>query len=1084
MGKRLKALFVFTTIMCLFLISTVVSYAQTPLSQDFDNATGAASAVGGTLTLDGVVYSTDIENDRLAVDFWTNGSTIGSGNVLFVNYDGSDTGTYFQLASGNSVDNFKISSLEMDVYDNSYGFAEIYTVTGYDEGVSVATATVDFNTTNGVPTLYGPGNSELSWLRQNSSNGSTAGILTFTGSAWGNVDQIRFTDADPKPHDYMYGILDHIVFADPVAPKYTVTYSGNGNSTGVPPTDISSPYIEGTQASVLGNTGSLAKTGHTFAGWNTAANGSGTDYVSNGTLNVGTENTTLYAKWDLNNYTVSFDVAGGSVVSNVNADYNTTIAAPTVPTRANYSFGGWYKEASLTNVWDFATDKVLDDTTIYSKWNLNNYTVSFDVTGGSGIAVQHIDHGSMAVAPANPTKTGYTFDNWYTDGSFSTPFDFATASISGDTTIYAKWTPISYAVSFDVAGGSVVSNVNADYNTTIAAPTVPTRANYSFGGWYKESGLTNVWDFATDKVLDDTTIYSKWNLNNYTVSFDVAGGSVVAVQNIDHGSMAVAPTNPTKTGYTLDNWYTNGSFSTPFDFATASISGNTTIYAKWTPISYAVSFDVAGGSVVSNVNADYNTTITAPTVPTRANYSFGGWYKESGLTNVWDFTTDKVLDDTTVYAKWISINNIPSIPTTPTTTPNDINSVPNVNANTDQVITTKVNDQIVTTYVINPKKLEDSLVAESQNAVITIPVNMESDVVVVQLNGEMVKEMDDKQTTVKVQTENATYTLPAQQININAISEKFGKKVELQDIKIEIEIATPIAETMKIAEDSAVRGKFTMVVPPLNFTVRATVGNTTIEVNKFEVYVERTIAIPDNVDPNKITTGVVINPDGTVRHVPTKIILIDGKYYAKVNSLTNSTYSIIWHTIAFQDVANHWAKDAVNDMGSRMIVTGEGNDQFNPDQDITRAEFAAIIVRGLGLKLENEATSFSDVNTSDWYSSAIQTAYTYDLISGFADGTYHPMDKITREQAMTIIAKAMKITALKEKFPIVETGQLLSPFADSNQVSTWAKDSVADSLQAGIVSGRSGTQLAPKAHITRAEVAVIVQRLLQKSDLI
>ncbi|BBH18999.1 hypothetical protein Back11_03440 [Paenibacillus baekrokdamisoli] len=398
--------------------------------------------------------------------------------------------------------------------------------------------------------------------------------------------------------------------------------------------------------------------------------------------------------------------------------------------------------------------------------------------------------------------------------------------------------------------------------------------------------------------------------------------------------------------------------------------------------------------------------------------------------------------------------------------------------------TTKVNGQTVTTVLLDPKKLEDKLSAEGQFVVITIPVNTKSDVVIGELDGQMVKNMEQKQAVLKIKTENATYTLPSQQININSISNKLGKEVALQEIKIQIEVAKPTTDMVKIVENAAAKGGFTIVVPPLDFTVRATYGNTTIEVSKFNVYVERAIAIPDGVDPNKITTGAVVDPDGTVRHVPTKIIIIDGKYYAKVSSLTNSTYAIVWHPLEFKDVAQHWAKDAINDMGSRMVINGIDNESFNPEQDITRAEFTAIMVRGLGLKLESGDTSFADVKSSEWYSSAIKTAYSHNLISGFEDGTFHPMDKITREQAMTIIAKAMTITNLKAKQPSKDVGQLLSPFTDASHAAEWAKSGIADCLLAGIVLGRNSTELAPKAYISRAEVAAIVQRLLKKSDLI
>ncbi|WP_155986034.1 S-layer homology domain-containing protein, partial [Paenibacillus gorillae] len=404
--------------------------------------------------------------------------------------------------------------------------------------------------------------------------------------------------------------------------------------------------------------------------------------------------------------------------------------------------------------------------------------------------------------------------------------------------------------------------------------------------------------------------------------------------------------------------------------------------------------------------------------------------------------------------------------------------------NAGTATTSKRDGQNVLTISVDQKKLEEKLAAEGKGAVVAIPVNTKSDVVIGELNGQMVKGMENQQAVVVIKTDNATYTIPAAQIQIGALADKLGKSVALQDIKVQIEIAAPTADTLKVVENAAANGTFTLVVPPVDFTIRATYGNASIEVSKFNAYMERTIAIPAGVDPKKITTGVVVEPDGTVRHVPTKIVLIEGKYYAQINSLTNSTYSVVWHPIEFADVANHWAKAAVNDMGSRMVIGGTGNGLFSPDRDITRAEFAAILVRGLGLKLDNSATVFSDVKTSDWFNSAINTAYQHQLIKGFEDGTFRPNDKITREEAMMILSRAMAITGLKAKLSEQSVDATLRPFGDASKVSAWAHSGVADSVQAGLVTGRSAAQLAPKAFITRAEVATIVQRLLQQSDLI
>jgi len=394
------------------------------------------------------------------------------------------------------------------------------------------------------------------------------------------------------------------------------------------------------------------------------------------------------------------------------------------------------------------------------------------------------------------------------------------------------------------------------------------------------------------------------------------------------------------------------------------------------------------------------------------------------------------------------------------------------------------NGQTVSTIIVDPEKLAAKLAAEGQHAVVTIPISTQSDVVIGELNGEMVKSMEGKQAVLEIRTDKATYTLPAEQINIDAISAQIGKSVALQDIKVQIEIAISPVDTVKVVENAADKGSFTIVLPPMDFKVTAVYGDTTVEVATFNVYVERMIAIPEGVDANRITTGIVVEPDGTSRHVPTKVVMIDGNYYAVINSLANSTYSVVWHPLEFTDVANHWAKDAVNNMGSRMVVSGIGNGLYNPDEAITRAEFAAIIARGLGLKPVQDTAPFLDVSAGDWYGDAVATAYSYDLISGFEDGAFRPNDKITREQAMIIIAKAMMITGLKDKLPVQSADEVLQRFTDWTDASGWALSSIASNIQAGVISGRDSAALAPRAYITRAEVAAMIQNLLQKSDLI
>jgi len=275
------------------------------------------------------------------------------------------------------------------------------------------------------------------------------------------------------------------------------------------------------------------------------------------------------------------------------------------------------------------------------------------------------------------------------------------------------------------------------------------------------------------------------------------------------------------------------------------------------------------------------------------------------------------------------------------------------------------------------------------------------------------------------------------------------------------------------------------VVNPIAFEITGSSGGKVVEISKFNAYVERMIAIPEGVDPSRITTGIVLNADGTFSHVPTAVVNIDGKYYAKISSLTNSTYSIIYNQKAFKDMASHWAKAAVADMASRLVISGVSQDRFEPDRDITRAEFAGIVARALGLMRTGTGKDvFGDVPKDAWYYDAVSIAHEYGLISGLTDKRFGPDDKISREQAMVIVSRAMAIAGLKADLSQDEADRLLEAFTDAGLSANYARNGIAASIQAGIVSGRNGNLLAPKDNLTRAEAAVIVRRLLQLSDLI
>jgi len=118
---------------------------------------------------------------------------------------------------------------------------------------------------------------------------------------------------------------------------------------------------------------------------------------------------------------------------------------------------------------------------------------------------------------------GYAFGGWYREPACTHAWNFSADAVTANITLYAKWTINTYTVTFDSQGGSAVPGKTAVYYTTIPAPVLPSRAGYTFGGWYKDAGCTAAWSFATDRVLGNTTLYAKWTAYTYMVFVRFAG---------------------------------------------------------------------------------------------------------------------------------------------------------------------------------------------------------------------------------------------------------------------------------------------------------------------------------------------------------------------------------------------------------------------------------------------------------------------------------------------------------------------------------------------------------------------------------
>ena len=182
--------------------------------------------------------------------------------------------------------------------------------------------------------------------------------------------------------------------------------------------------------------------GHTFLGW----------YSDSLFLVPFTEVTmpaydfNLYARWEINQYTISFTENGGSDVDDITQDYGTLVTEPTSPTRTAFTFIGWYADEELTIPYTFSTMPA-ENITLYAKWTDIPYTISFVENGGSEVEDIVANYGESVSEPAEPTRTGYTFIDWYADSELTTVYVFTTMPLGGRT-VYAKWEINEYTLKF------------------------------------------------------------------------------------------------------------------------------------------------------------------------------------------------------------------------------------------------------------------------------------------------------------------------------------------------------------------------------------------------------------------------------------------------------------------------------------------------------------------------------------------------------------------------------------------------------------------------------------------------------------
>ena len=404
-------------------------------------------------------------------------------------------------------------------------------------------------------------------------------------------------------------------------PTYAVTLhpSGgtinNGNVT---------EYIYGVGAT-LPTADDMTYTGHTFKGWYDNEGLTGDPVMAIGGTEMG--NKEYWAKWEINQYTITFDTAGGSAIAPITQDYGTAITAPADPTREGYTFAGWDTAIPAT--------MPAGDMTITAQWTVNQYTITYDLDGGT--AEGNPDTYTVetdAFTLKNPTRPGYTFTGW--SGTGLTGEDNLTVTIpkgsTGNRSYTAHWSLNTYSITYDLNGGTASGNPTS-YTVESATITLnqPTKTGYTFTGWSGTdlTGEDNLTVTIPAGSTGDRSYTAHWSLNTYSITYDLDGGTASGnpdFYTVESSTITLNP--PTRTGYTFIGW--SGTDLSGSDNLTVTIPagsiGNRSYIAHWSLNTYSITYDLDGGTALGNPDS-YTVESAAITLnePTKAGYVFTGW---------------------------------------------------------------------------------------------------------------------------------------------------------------------------------------------------------------------------------------------------------------------------------------------------------------------------------------------------------------------------------------------------------------------------------------------------------------------------
>ncbi|RAW15973.1 hypothetical protein DC345_10770 [Paenibacillus taichungensis] len=640
--------------------------------------------------------------------------------------------------------------------------------------------------------------------------------------------------------------------------------------------------------------------------------------------------------------------------------------------------------------------------------DIGSTTVQFNIDTAAPVVLGVADNGKYDNGPTitfnegTATLNGSPFSSGETVQSEGEYVLIVTDSASNTTSIHFSF----YAprtINFNSNGGSEVTEQTVSYGNKVIVPSDPTKAGYTFAGWYIDSALSQVFNFNNTTVTNDLTLYAKWTVNAYTINFESNGGTAVPDQSVDYGELVTAPTDPTKVGHSFAGWYAEPELDKAFDFNT-SIVQDTALYAKWTPNTYKVTFNTLGGSAVSDAAVEYGKKLPAPASPSRSGYTFAGWYADPELKTPFNFAQTEITADLTLYAKWKIVSSPPSGGNGGNSSggsDNQNNNGSSGNPSLPKTMNSSNNGRLtLAAGQAGQVSLGDAIAvnipAGAMNQELKITIDQIADSSALLANQiplspiyELLKNVPQN-FSVPV---TLTLTFDSSRLQSNQRAELFY--FNEQD-KVWLAAGKSSVNGKHIQVDVDHFTKFAVLVveqtkEPVEISFKDVEGHWAKDV------IQQAIRIG-------IVKGYVdgsFKPDASITRAEFTVMLMN----ALQTEYTEATLS-------FTDRSNigSWAQSAVASALQAGFIQGDSKGAFRPNEAVTRAEMAVIISRALQLKVESSAhsTFADDEQIPLWAKAAVAGLQKSGLLNGKGLNTFAPKDNTTRAEAVNLLLSIPK----------------------------------------------------------------------------